>query len=207
MCVVGEEQGLLLGEVLLAGGAKDSARSHLIWRDGYQEPLGFPRVSTLSSTLSVLLELATGKGLRHPSSPSTSLSHCHQLFISPDTRPPQQGRLVSSPRPALPKPHCHRGPVRKDHGQPSGGDLAEGLEGWPCRILLEITSPSPSPANPPVSGSPWRRCPSRSSVLCHSPLERRPPGPWEMFGVPISGSSETTQNQKRRKKKRKNNNV
>lgn len=78
-----------------------TARSHLIWRDGYQEPLGFPRVSTLSSALSVLLELATGKGLWHPSSPSTSLSHCHQLFISPDTRPPQQGRLVllSTPRP------------------------------------------------------------------------------------------------------------
>lgn len=58
--------GLLLAEVVLAVGAKDSARSHLTCRGGYQEPLGFSRVSTLSSTLSVLLKLVRGKGFRPP---------------------------------------------------------------------------------------------------------------------------------------------
>lgn len=90
-----------LAEVLLAEGAKDSARSHLTWRNGSQEPLGFFRVSTLSSTLSFLLQLVTGNGLQLPSSPSASLSHCHQLFISQYTRTPWQGRLalLSMPRP------------------------------------------------------------------------------------------------------------
>lgn len=71
-----EEQKTLLGPI--SSGEMDTRSLSL----------GFPRVSTLSSTLSILLELVTGKGLRHPSSPSTSLSHCHQLFISPDTRLP-----------------------------------------------------------------------------------------------------------------------
>ena len=99
MCVLGEGQRLLLAEVAEARG-EDSARSHLTWRGGYHEPQDFSRVSPLSLTLSVLLELATGKGLQPRSPLSASLSHCHQLFMGSDTRPPWQGRLVlSMPRP------------------------------------------------------------------------------------------------------------
>lgn len=127
MCVLGEGQRLLLAEVRAAR-AEDSSRFRLTWRGGYQEPQDFSRVSTLSLTLSVLLELATGKGLQPCSPPSASLSHCHQLFMGSDTRPPWQGRLVllSTPRPT--SATLPRRPWREGVGQLGARDRVRGPE-------------------------------------------------------------------------------
>lgn len=127
MCVLGEGQRLLLAEVTAAR-AEDSARSRLTWRGGYQEPQDFSRVSTLSLTLSVLLELATGKGLQPRFPPSASLSHCHQLFMGSDTRPPWRAGWSFSPCPAPPQPRCHGGPGERGDGQPGGRDRVRGPE-------------------------------------------------------------------------------
>lgn len=110
-----------------------SARSHLTCRGGHKEPLGCSKVSTLSSIPCVLLELVAGKGLWPRSSPSASLSHCHQLFISTDTRPPWQGRLVLLSSQAPPHlSHTATEALPRKDGQPGGRDLVSGLAGLPA---------------------------------------------------------------------------
>lgn len=193
---MGEGQGLLLRTV----GAEESARSHLTW-----SPEAFPGFP-LSSTLSVQLELVSRKGLRPPSSPSASLSHCHPLFISPDARLPVLAGQAGPPLHA--PPHLSHTATEAGEEEPPAARAAETWRpGWVAGPAGSCPSSHlllPSPADPPVPGSPGRRCPSRFSALCPSPLERRPQGPWEMFGVPSSGGgSGTTQNQKRRRKRRK----